>query len=318
MPVNLQTELLYRFPNGEIQHKRGVFRLVDQPSIFEGFIVSNFEGTACYGFFENEIGEEEAILEKPIVISESAYIDLAFEFIHYLQDNSIGKAILSRIKVVDFKDGDNKLLFHQLLEAYPNTFCYTFKSPLLGTWIGATPEILVDISSGNGKTMSLAGTKPTTDQSDWGQKELQEQQMVTDFISKQLENSTSEKLVSERQELVAGPVKHLVHYFDFKIEPDQQWNLIQKLHPTPAVSGFPRDKALTCISNFEPHERELYAGIIGFKSTERTQLYVNLRSARIDATKIYLFVGGGLTQKSVPQDEWLETENKSKTIAKFL
>lgn len=318
MPVNLQTKLSYRFPNGEIQHKVGAFKLLDDPSSFDGFLVSNFEGTASYGFFENAVDEHVKQVNKPIVISESAYLDLAHEFIHYLQDHTIGKAILSRVKEVAFSEEQQFFLFQKLADAYPNAFCYAFDSPLLGKWIGASPEILVDIVSGEGKTMSLAGTKPATDESAWGEKELKEQQMVTDFISEQLIESTLDVEVSERTELIAGPVKHLVHYFKFTVAPNQQWNLVRKLHPTPAVSGFPRQKALQCIENFEPHERELYAGVIGVKSMNRTRLYVNLRSARIGEGNLYLFVGGGLTQSSIPKDEWVETENKSRTLTRFL
>lgn len=314
----MHTKLTYRFPNGEVVSKTGVFKSLVNPEKFEGFILSDFEGCKFFGFYENEEDEQEDNQDAPIVISESAYCSLAHEFIHYLQDHSIGKAVLSRVKHVNFDASDRLELFHRLIEKYPAAFCYTFDSPSLGTWIGATPETLVKIESGRGETMSLAGTKSAQDNAEWGSKEQHEQQLVTDFISGQLKESCENIEVFERKELIAGPVKHLVHQFQFEVKQENQWQLISNLHPTPAVSGFPRIDALKCIELFEPHSRKFYAGIIGYLSTKKTHLFVNLRSAEIQNNDLFLYVGGGLTQQSIPEDEWLETENKAKTITQLL
>ncbi len=310
----MQTHLTYRLPNQPIVNKVGVFKKLDSSEIFEGFMVSNFEGTEFFGFFENEINELETTRDIPVVISKSAYIDLASEFIHYIQDHSIGKAVLSRVKKVEFDDVNLNSFFLQLTEKYPKAFCYCFDSPLLGRWFGATPETLIKIEQGSGETMSLAGTKVASDVLPWGEKEQIEQQLVTDFITSELSKYCSKVNVSQRQELIAGPVKHLVHFFNFEINAQNEWELIQSLHPTPAVSGFPKNKAIQCISNFEPHDRLFYAGIIGLKSIDRTNLFVNLRCGQIIENQLYLYLGGGLTQDSIPESEWDETENKSKTI----
>lgn len=310
----MQTVLTYRLPNESIAEKKGIFRKLENPGSFEGFIVSDFEGENVYGFYEGNTGEETGSIDQPIVIAKSAYCDLAFEFIHYLQDLNIGKAVLSRIKRIDFNEEDRLKLFTRLADKYPKAFCYTFDSPLLGKWIGATPETLIEMEEGRGRTMSLAGTKKASDTTPWGEKEIHEQQLVTDFIHQELSDVCENVSVSGRQELIAGPVKHLVHYFQFETASSRQWELIKKLHPTPAVSGFPRPEALRCIDNFEPHDRNLYAGIIGWKSASETKLFVNLRSAQVVNRQIYLYLGGGLTQESVPEDEWEETENKSKTL----
>lgn len=314
----MQTHLTYRLPNQPIVKKVGVFKKLDSPEMFEGFIVSNFEGTEFFGFFEDEINELQTIRDTPVVISQSAYIDLANEFIHYLQDHLIGKAVLSRVKKVEFNEANLNDFFLQLTEKYPKAFCYFFDSPLLGKWFGATPETLIKIEQGSGETMSLAGTKTTSDILPWGEKEQIEQQLVTDFIASELSRFCSKVTVSQRQELIAGPVKHLVHFFNFEIEAQNQWKLIQSLHPTPAVSGFPKDKAMNCISNFEPHDRLFYAGIIGLKSVDRTNLFVNLRSGQVIENQLYLYLGGGLTQHSISESEWDETENKSKTILNLM
>lgn len=312
----MQSTLTYRLPGSPIVEKKGCFRKLDEPGLFEGFIVSDFEGQQLYGFYEGVSGEETVEQEHPVVISKSAYCDMAHEFIHYLQDHAIDKAILSRVKQVDFTS-NLPTFFEKLVEKYPHAFCYYFESPSLGTWIGATPETLVEIKEGRGTTMSLAGTKPVDDGSDWGEKEVHEQQLVTDFIRGQLLELCEEVQESERGELIAGPVKHLVHHFTFEVAASQQWTLIRNLHPTPAVSGYPREKALECIAGLEAHDRKFYAGIIGLTGTH-THLFVNLRSAQLLNKQLFLYVGGGLTQQSDPESEWNETENKAKTLLNLI
>ncbi|MCO5259289.1 MAG: chorismate-binding protein [Crocinitomicaceae bacterium] len=313
----MQTTLRYRFPGKSIVEQKGIFQRLTNVEDFNGFFLSDFEGNNFYGFVENGVGEAVGDFEKPIVLSQSAYTDLATEFIHYLQDIDIGKAILSRIKAVTLDVLTKEELFYQLEKNYPTAFVYLIDSPSIGTWIGATPETLVLIEDGVGKTMSLAGTKPSSDSTEWGRKEVEEQQMVTDFIRSILDSYCAHVEQSERKELQAGPVKHLVHHFGFKVEQKKEWKLIKHLHPTPAVSGFPRNKALKCIANFEPHERNFYAGMIGMKAPNKTHLFVNLRCGQILDNTLFLYVGGGLTQKSIAQHEWEETENKAKTIAIF-
>lgn len=314
----MQTILTYRFPNQEPVKKIGVFKKLKHRELFEGFVVSDFEGTDLYGFYEGETDEPFVETQAPVVIAKSAYCDLAHEFIHYLQDFDIGKAVLSRVKKVSFDEHQRLELFHKLVEHYPTAFCYTFDSPSLGKWIGATPETLVEITQGKGKSMSLAGTKKASDTTPWEEKEIYEQQLVTDFISENLSAVCEKVNVSEHQELEAGPVKHLVHHFEFEVKPSKINELINTLHPTPAVSGFPREKALKCIYNFEPHERRFYTGIIGFTSTDFTRLFVNLRCAQLSENHLYIYVGGGLTQQSVPESEWEETENKSETLLNLI
>lgn len=310
----MQTILTYRFPGEPVIEKTGIFRKLDNPGLFEGFIVSDFEGVNFYGFSEGESGEAKSAIEPPVVIGKSAYCDMAREFIYHLQVHNIGKAVLSRVKYAEFDEGQRLELFRKLTEKFPRAFCYSFDSPLLGKWIGATPETLIRIEAGRGETMSLAGTKPVSDTTSWGEKEAHEQQLVTDFLYRELSSTCRDVQISEREELIAGPVKHLVNHFRFTIDMNDQWPLIQAIHPTPAVSGFPRPAALECIARFEPHNRRFYAGIIGKISSSETNLFVNLRSAQILNNGLYVYAGGGLTQQSDPESEWEETENKSKTI----
>ena len=94
---------------------------------------------------------------------------------------------------------------------------------------------------------------------------------------------------------------------------------INKLQPTPAVCGLPKDRALDLIMKTEQHNREYYAGFCGpINYLHKTDLFVNLRCMKILKGQFALFVGGGLTAKSEPEKEWAETELKSETLKRII
>ena len=116
--------------------------------------------------------------------------------------------------------------------------------------------------------------------------------------------------------------------------------IISALHPTPAVCGLPKEKAREFILSEENYDREFYTGFLGELNLQKnlqrsrtrrnvenlayravkkeTDLYVNLRCMKMEEGKAVLFVGGGITKDSVPEDEWQETVNKAETMKKVL
>jgi isochorismate synthase len=90
--------------------------------------------------------------------------------------------------------------------------------------------------------------------------------------------------------------------------------LIDKIHPTPAVAGTPKDLALKYINNSENYNRSFYTGYIGFIDDYECDIYVNIRCAQISDDQLTIYVGGGITQESNPEDEWGEIINKSQIM----
>jgi len=134
-------------------------------------------------------------------------------------------------------------------------------------------------------------------------------------VTLHLKKSSVQQLkISQRTELIAGPVKHLVTNFSFQLPESNIFPLVQILHPTPAVSGLPRENALALIDKIESHKRKFYAGVIGFLSENEIKLFVNLRCAEIQENKAFLYVGGGFTKDSDVEKEWIETERKAETL----
>ena len=89
--------------------------------------------------------------------------------------------------------------------------------PGVGRWIGATPETLLDCDGVSLTTMALAGTRKAGAREPWGQKEQEEQQIVTDYISKVFRDKGLEPIIGERFSRKAGQVEHLCTPISLKV-----------------------------------------------------------------------------------------------------
>ncbi len=206
-------------------------------------------------------------------------------------------------------------LYKQLLIEYLNAFVYWFYVPGLTCYMGASPEVLLQTLHDDAQTMSLAGTMPVDSPKLWGRKEIEEQALVSRYITKVLEDMGLTAKISPTEDKMAGRIKHLCTQFKFKLAPDVFLELASRLHPTPAVAGIPIEASLELIKEVESQSRRFYSGYAGLLNLpERAFLFVNLRSMEIFADGICLFTGGGLTIDSELEKEWVETERKAQTL----
>ncbi len=318
--LTLADILKYRIPGELIVEKIGTFSIDFEKKEPNGFVVGDFISDALY-IFQEGIGEGELsfLSEEPYIISKEEYLKDADTVLATFDSTELQKVVLSRIKKVHFDEAKSVMFFNELVKTYPNAFVYLISSRLFGTWIGATPEILLVTALHSGFTMALAGTKKADDTSEWESKEKEEQQFVTDFIQNRLIKNRYENIeLSGPFEVVAGPVKHLRTDISFDFDGENALKTIRTLHPTPAVSGLPQKDAISLILETEKHERLFYTGFIGIMNQNKNQIYVNLRCCQIQNGAAYLYLGGGFTKDSIPELEWQETENKSKTLLNIL
>lgn len=306
--------LKYRIPEKEIVQLTGLFKRVASFENIEGFIISTFDKTERFHFIKSNSAEDVSDSKDiPFCISKETYLEIGRDFLNSIKSNNISKAILSRVKKVNLEI-ELSDFFNRLCVIYPNAFVYIVSSPLFGTWIGASPEVLIEANGQTAKTMALAGTLADNEKN-WGNKEKIEQNLVNDFILRQLQGlNVSNLQIEEQKEVQAGPVKHLKSSFEFQLNGNSPIGIAENLHPTPAVSGFPQLEAMKLIRNTEKHKRKLYAGMIGLITSATTNIYVNLRCAEIINNNAFLYLGGGYTKDSIVESEWNETENKAKTL----
>ncbi len=310
----------YRLPGNAIVHVSGQFHPWNGQE--QGFLVTDF--LMNYPLIlipddRNENDEPIFSVDLPHQTSQEEYIHQSNRIHQEISSGACDKVVLSRTKTVHYNTYFLFSDFERLCEMYPSAFVYLVSSSKYGTWIGATPELLLHNFGDHYQTVALAATKKKDDSSDWTNKEYFEQGVVNEFIVQRLRELGCEEVHSNNlHDYVAGPLKHLRNEIAFDAKSISLVKLVQSLHPTPAVSGLPQDKAIAVIEKLERHDRALYAGVIGVVNEQSSHLFVNLRSAQVFKNAVCLYVGGGHTEASDPNSEWEETENKAKTLLNIL
>ena len=300
----------------------------------KGFVFASFDGSKTFIIPENESEiisthfqeKEIAILEKETEflseIAKTNFKNLVQKGIQAIENNEFKKVVLSRKESQDLVDFDSIEAFEKLVHLYPTTFVYCFYHPKIGTWLGATPEQLLKAQNNEFHTMALAGTQKDSGLEEviWPQKEQEEQQFVTDYIVEKLKNVASDVLVSKPYTVKAGSILHIKTDISGSLNSNEGLQeVIQLLHPTPAVCGFPKEKSKQFILENEHYNRNFYTGFLGeLNMKNQSDLFVNLRCMEISGHQAHLFMGCGITKDSLPEKEWEESINKSATMKKVL
>ena len=236
-------------------------------------------------------------------------------------------------KVVSARTYDEPLLenfdiieqFNRMEKAYPDAFVSLVSIPGHGTWLGASPELLIEVSVEHFRTVSVAGTQPfpldkDVSEAAWNQKEIEEQAMVSRYIIEQFKTiRLREFKESGPRSVRAGNMIHLKTEYNVNLKevnfPELGTVMLHLLHPTSAVCGMPKFSALRFIAANEHLNREFYSGYLGPVNIDgNNRLYVNLRCMQILRTRAVLYAGAGITHDSVPEKEWEETALKCRTL----
>jgi isochorismate synthase len=259
---------------------------------------------------------------RPIIINKSQYLKTCNQAISTIQNGEIKKVILSRVIPAGLPENfSTGSFFLSLLDENPGQFTYWIYHPVAGNWVGSTPEILAGYQKGMLKTMALAGTQqaqPAENQYEWKEKETEEQGFVKQFMEDVFNKLGIIIHQFKTRTIVSGNVAHICTTFQGKTIPENATRFIWHTHPTPAVCGLPVDKAYHWILKNEKHQRKFYTGFLGPVQQGDIQLYVNLRCGQIIGNEIFVYAGGGITQDSVAESEWQETEWKSQSLLKIL
>ncbi|MGN7810342.1 chorismate-binding protein [Flavobacterium sp. 22076] len=294
-------------------------QLVLIPENESEIITSQKEITAFESFETDDLNSDDA--------AKTQYESLVAKGVEAIKNEELKKVVLSRSEKVNLAEFDFIETFQHLIQIYPATFCYCFFHPKVGFWMGATPEKLLKANGNVFETMALAGTQKDNSETEivWQQKEKDEQQFVTDFIVKRLREFTASVVVSEPYSLKAGSIWHIKTDISGVLKENSTLEeVIDTLHPTPAVCGLPKKKAKAFIIENENYDRTFYTGFLGelnssfTGNTVSSDLFVNLRSMQILDKTAILYMGCGITKESIPEKEWEESVNKSMTMKRVL
>ncbi|KQB42071.1 Isochorismate synthase [Flavobacterium daejeonense] len=305
-----------------------------------GFVFAPFDGSQMILIPKNQsvIWESDIVsfdenhshvyASEDNVKEKSHFENLIQKAITAIKNGELTKVVLSRKEILEVPDFDLVTAFTKLIQRFPTAFCYCWYHPKIGLWMGATPERLLKASKKKFCTMALAGTQNFEGKTDviWEQKEVEEQQYVTDYILENLKGLTSEVAISSPYTVQAGNVLHIKTDIEGVINKESRLNqVVSVLHPTPAVCGLPKEAAKAFILENEDYNREYYTGFLGelnkkdfAEKKQKSDLYVNLRCMQIKYRQAHLYIGCGITKESIPEKEWNESVNKSMTMKSVL
>jgi isochorismate synthase len=256
--------------------------------------------------------------------------------VNAIRQNKFKKVVLSRTKDLRYsEDFQPAKAFSKLVKVYPHAFISLVNLPEQNElWLGASPEVLVQ-QNANGifKTMSLAGTQNAKNEAGelipkydirWGEKEIEEQALVSRYIVECFKKiRLREYTETGPKTILAGNLYHL--RTDFEVDtlallfPELASVMLKLLHPTSAVCGVPKFPSLNFISEIEGYDRSFYSGFLGpVQVGGDSNLFVNLRTVRFKDGEATFFAGAGITEDSIPEDEWKETELKCDTLLKVI
>ena len=193
------------------------------------------------------------------------------------------------------------------------------------TFLGASPERLIQLRGGRAETMALAGTarrqgdapEATEQRLMASDKDRDEHAYVVDMIAETLQTLGGTLEVPDSPRVAFTPdVAHL----ETSIAADMPASthlaeLVDALHPTPAVCGTPTERARRMIDTIEPFDRGLYTGVVGWMNLSgEGDATVALRCGVLEEHRARLFAGGGITAESDIEAEFEETTSKFQTM----
>ncbi len=215
----------------------------------------------------------------------------------------------------------------RLDDTYPDCFRFLVE-PTDGRagFFGATPERLVGLRGRTVETGALAGTTgrgETPAEDEWLAEELladpkneHEHELVVEAIREQLGPYAATIGTGDRGIRRLATVQHIETPITAELADEEHvLDLVEALHPTPAVGGLPPDEALSTIRETEPFERGWYAAPVGwFDAAGYGSFAVALRSAIARDDTATLFAGVGIVGDSDPDREWDEVQLKYRPI----
>lgn len=123
----------------------------------------------------------------------------------------------------------------------------------------------------------------------------------------------------EKSVLTLGYIHHLYAKASGTLKDDRQdKDLLKMIHPTPALGGRPRSKAVQMIREIETEDRGPYGAPVGIVSTKSSHFSVGIRSFSLDEQSLKLYSGAGITEQSIGEREYQETEVKFRKMSQVL
>lgn len=246
------------------------------------------------------------------VCSKSSFEEAVTGALSEINNHSYQKIVLAQ-KLVLRNDSSVKGIqyLERLRERFSACYIFSFSDGSERSFIGASPEILLQVKNSILMTEAIAGSssrgRKAIEDARLGSgllasdKNLREHNLVKESILRRLNVLGINGIADENPRLLAlANVQHLQTKISALMDESVHFlDIASELHPTPAVGGQPREKAVPRINQLEGFERGLYSGIIGwFNGQNEGKMIVGIRSAQFDEKTIKIFAGAGIVSGS--------------------
>lgn len=287
--------------------------------------IDSFDSGATSAGKESTAARGQSIAKfRPGLQDESGFRAAVAEAINRIRVGSLNKVVLARDLIADLPSGFSpQVALERLHERYPTCWNY-----LIGDQIGASPELLLRAERDEISARVLAGTAGRGTDPDVDMaiaaglrsslKNLQEHEFAIDSMVSQLQPISEVVSADPNPHSAALPdLWHLASDVTAKLKAGVSvFDAIERIHPTAAVAGTPRQAALGLIAELEPFDRGGYAGPVGWLASDGSaEFALALRGGRFESeTQLRAFAGSGIVAGSDPESELAETELKFQAI----
>lgn len=248
-----------------------------------------------------------------------------------MRDTEYDKIVLARKLGMKFRSKINPIsVLSKLKKNNHQTVSFCIQPQKDNIFIGATPELLYRRDERKIISEAVAGTRPRGKNAKEdelfsrelleSEKELREHLYVSRSLQRNLADLCNELTSSSEVSILKlAQVQHLFVPFNGVLKSSiSDGDILEAIHPTPAVGGYPEKSILPIIRQMEPFNRGWYAAPVGWTAADSATFAVAIRSALFNSGKMHLYSGAGIVEGSSPEKEWEELDNKVSHYYKFL
>ena len=240
-----------------------------------------------------------------------------------IKNSSLEKIVVANRQKIHLSKIDIGKTIQNLIIRYPNCTTFMYKNGE-SIFFGSTPEKIFDYNGEVLRIQALASSIPNDGQkfseieSSFKNCTLRnEHNIVVNHFIQRIKSISKEKIIiSDPMIIELENIYHLLTKLQIKIKHLNHLNILESLHPSPALSGYPVDEAIEWIRKYETFHRGWYSGTIGYIDNNESHFYAALRCANFLSNKqtIMAYAGNGIVENSNADFEIKELKSKFKVI----
>jgi anthranilate synthase component I len=294
-----------------------------------------------------EIQRIEALLRAPVEIplvtrndcdvvvrsnfDKKDYLEAVRNAKEFIAAGDIFQVVLSQRFEIDLPTPSFEV-YRALRIVNPSPYMYFLKMPET-TIVGSSPEMLVRVRAREVEYRPIAGTLPRggTNAEDEAnaerlrndEKERAEHIMLVDLGRNDLGRVSQYGTVKVEELMFIERYSHVMHLVsslcgELRSGVDR-WDALMACFPAGTVSGAPKVRAMEIIDELEPTKRGVYAGAVMYVDfSNNLDSCIAIRTLVVRGNKGYIQAGGGIVADSVPENEYMETVNKSRALIRAI